>query len=281
MVEQINQTADIVASSNVTTTTTSSSDDNAVLVVVEKPRSIDVLCGRGKICFDHKGNDGFRELIAKYADPYQKASTKKAKMQVILNVVNIVTAKGGRFLVKNKEEVDQPWVDGGVKQGKKKTGHALRDALRGRVKCITRKMMMGKELKENTLNHPFHTPPRQHHYIPPSSTSSAVVTPPYNNHRRHPQYQSHQITPNQVRSRLMPISCVSGKVSNVSSSYNSISGSRGGYSQSFYPPIGSMKSRFLPPPSSLQPRLEPEREWRNSMIDNDVAEELANFFVNY
>jgi len=274
MVEQINQAANISVPSDVTTT---ASHDNVVLVVVENPRSIDVLCGRGKICFDHKGNDGFRELIAKYADPYRTSSTKKAKMQVIMNVVNIVTAKGGRFLVKNKEEVDQPWVDGGIKQGKKKTGHALRDALRGRVKCITKKMMMGKELKENALNHHFHTPPRQQHYIPTSSTPSPVITPPYNNHRRHPQYQSHQITPNQVRSRLMPMPCASGKVSNVSSNYNSYSGGRG-YSQCYYPPAGSIKSRFLPPPSSLQPRLEPEREWRNSIIDNEVAEELVNFF---
>jgi hypothetical protein len=55
-------------------------------------------------------------------------------MQVILLVVNIVIARGGRFLVRNK---DGSWSDGGRKQGKKKVGHAFRDALRGRVKCIS------------------------------------------------------------------------------------------------------------------------------------------------
>jgi hypothetical protein len=101
---------------------------------IDLPRQVDVLCGRGKICFHHEGNDKFRTLIAEHADTYQMAPTKKAKMQVIMLIVDIVIARGGRFLINNK---DGTWADGGRKQGKKKTGHAFRDALRGRVKCIT------------------------------------------------------------------------------------------------------------------------------------------------
>ena len=97
------------------------------------PRNEDVLCGRGKTCFFHGGNDHFRMLIAQNVELYKAAPTKKVKMQVVALVVDTVITKGGRFLTQDK---DGNWIDGGRKQGKKKTGHAMRDALRGRVKCI-------------------------------------------------------------------------------------------------------------------------------------------------
>jgi len=114
-------------------------DDTPDATPIERPQPVDVLCGRGKTCFHHEGNDGFRMLIAEHSDSYKMAPTKKAKMEVVLLVVDIVIARGGRFLVRNEL---RSWVDGGRKQGKKKTGHAFRDAVRGRVKCIT-------ELREN------------------------------------------------------------------------------------------------------------------------------------
>lgn len=109
-----------------------SSNEKTMLNIV--PRAADVLCGRGKMCFHHEGNDSFRMLIAEHVDTYKMAPTKKLKMQVVACVVDLVVARGGRFMIQNK---DGSWVDGGRKQGKKKTGHAMRDALRGRVKCIT------------------------------------------------------------------------------------------------------------------------------------------------
>eukprot|EP00547_Thalassionema_nitzschioides_P017220 CAMPEP_0194242946 /NCGR_PEP_ID=MMETSP0158-20130606/8326_1 /TAXON_ID=33649 /ORGANISM="Thalassionema nitzschioides, Strain L26-B" /LENGTH=242 /DNA_ID=CAMNT_0038978133 /DNA_START=137 /DNA_END=865 /DNA_ORIENTATION=- len=110
---------------------------NPNIIIVERPRPTDVLCGRGKICFEHKGNDSFRMLIAQHVDSYENSASKKAKMDVIMQVVDTVITRGGRFLVRDKEKAGGVWIDGGVKQGKKKTGHALRDALRGRVKCIS------------------------------------------------------------------------------------------------------------------------------------------------
>lgn len=107
---------------------------NNYTACIDRPTSVDILCGRGKACFRHQGNNSFRMLIAEYADMYEMALTKKTKMRVVMMIVDIVIARGGRFLINNN---DGTWVDGGRKQGKKKTGHAFRDALRGRVKCIT------------------------------------------------------------------------------------------------------------------------------------------------
>lgn len=58
-------------------------------------------------------------------------------MQVVLLITDIVIARGGRFLICTS---GNSWVDGGRQQGKKKTGHSFRDALRGRVKCIQKSM---------------------------------------------------------------------------------------------------------------------------------------------
>lgn len=105
---------------------------------------VDVLCGRGKMSFHHEGNNRYRMLIAEHADTYKMAPTKKMKMEVVLLIVEIIIARGGRFLVSN---TDGTWSDGGRQQGKKKTGHAFRDALRGRVKCIT---LMRAQSAQNT-----------------------------------------------------------------------------------------------------------------------------------
>ena len=115
--------------------------------IVTKPKPIDVLCGRGKTCFEHEGNNAFRKIVAQHIDAYSCALTKKAKMQVVVRVVDIVLSQGGRFLVRNRGSPHY-WVDGGSKQGKKKAGHALRDALRGRVKCVEKLRM------ENNMSKP-------------------------------------------------------------------------------------------------------------------------------
>jgi hypothetical protein len=122
--------------------------NNHCATLINRPTLVDVLCGRGKACFHHQGNDSFRMLIAEHADTYKMAPTKKIKMQVVLLIVDIVMARGGRFLINNN---DGTWVDGGRKQGKKKTGHAFRDALRGRVKCITQ-MRAQLSIKNAALN---------------------------------------------------------------------------------------------------------------------------------
>lgn len=103
-------------------------------MIIDQPEPADVICGRGKNSFRHAGNDVFRQLIVKYVSSYKQAPPKNGKSQVVMLVVNEVIRNGGRFLVRVKEK--NGWVDGGVKQGQKKTGHAFRDALRGRVKCL-------------------------------------------------------------------------------------------------------------------------------------------------
>ena len=99
------------------------------------PNSNDVLCGRGKTCFDHDGNRSFRLLVARHLTVYTEASRRKEKTMVARSIIQHVLDRGGRFL---KKTGDGGWYDGGSKAGKEKVGHALRDASTDRVKCMTK-----------------------------------------------------------------------------------------------------------------------------------------------
>ena len=125
------------------------------IAVVDNPKTVDVLCGRGKMCLRHEGNHIFRMLIAEHADTYKMASYKSLKMHVVVLIVEIVVASGGRFLVQNN--AGTCWVDGGREQGKKKTGSALRDALRGRVKYITEMRKVNAQALRNESDNSSHS----------------------------------------------------------------------------------------------------------------------------
>ena len=98
------------------------------------PCEHDVLCGRSKYCFQHSGNESFRMLIAENVEAYKLAPTKKLKMKVVITIVDTVASRGGRFLT---QESQGRWKNGGINLGKKKTGNALRDAQRGRIRLKT------------------------------------------------------------------------------------------------------------------------------------------------
>lgn len=221
-------------------------------MVVHKPRTIDVLCGRGKTCFEHRGNDNFRNIIARHIDIYSKASTKKAKMQVVVGVVEMIIAGGGRFLVRKHsydgDKSQSYWVDGGRKQGKKKVGHALRDALRGRVKCISKLRVENNLTNKKVL---MNTIPNQ------SMNSKAYSAP---------------------------------AAEEDSSNSDSLSlDSQDTNDEFFIECLGSLESDdpFLPELEvdetasfsfALEAVLEPEKEWRKSKLESDMAHDLLAFF---
>lgn len=189
-----------------------------------KPEPVDVLCGRGRMCFSHVGNDSYRLLISKHVRSYQSAPTKKAKMNVIHNVVEIIIDRGGRFLVRNKGEGH--WTDGGIKQGKKKTGHALRDALRGRVTYAS----------GNT-----------------NKRSSSVLD----------NLDSIEIDYN---SSSLDAAAENGGDSTIDD-HLSI--------------VGKQNSEIINNNNDVKisTKLEPEKDWRNSILDRELATEVLDFFI--
>jgi hypothetical protein len=89
----------------------------------------DVICGRGKHCFCHPGNQKFRKLVETFLPAYAKASCKVEKSVVVSNIVDAVrrSSPNGGFV--KQDEVSGNWMEVGDHLAREKVGQALRDAM--------------------------------------------------------------------------------------------------------------------------------------------------------
>lgn len=86
----------------------------------------DVLCGRGKLSFNHTGNKRFRDLVGGAVTAYNEAESRLAKAAVVNSLVEEVRSSGGRFL--RRDEEAGKWHVLSHAQCREKVGHAIRDA---------------------------------------------------------------------------------------------------------------------------------------------------------
>jgi len=91
-------------------------------------RPEDVLCGRGKLSFNHSGNRRFRHVVSQAMDEYKAASSKWEKSLVAAKLVAMIQNSGGRFLKQRKNNDDQ-WYELSPSECKSKASHAIRDAI--------------------------------------------------------------------------------------------------------------------------------------------------------
>jgi hypothetical protein len=92
------------------------------------PSDYDVICGRGKKCYNHEGNERFRKRVIGMLDEYSRAKSKLDKSGVLASVVDQVRAASpnGGFVKQN--ETGQ-WYEVGDFLAREKTSQAFRDAL--------------------------------------------------------------------------------------------------------------------------------------------------------
>lgn len=91
-------------------------------------RPNDILCGRGKISFNHSGNRRFRHIISQSSDEYKAAGSKWEKSLVAAKLVSVIHSTGGRFLKQKKSNEDE-WYELSSSECKSKVSHAIRDAI--------------------------------------------------------------------------------------------------------------------------------------------------------
>jgi hypothetical protein len=118
----VNATAESASSSSVVAVTSSSSvmpTDN-----ITQPQANDILCGRGGSSNRHSGNIHFRELVAANKKTYVTL-TKKQKMMLARQIVDLITSSGGRFLA--RETDSSYFYDIGLPRSLEKTSQALRE----------------------------------------------------------------------------------------------------------------------------------------------------------
>jgi hypothetical protein len=52
------------------------------------PGKCDVICQRGKECFEHAGNRKFRTIIDRHLDTYMKVKSRQQKSKIVTNIVD-------------------------------------------------------------------------------------------------------------------------------------------------------------------------------------------------
>lgn len=97
------------------------------------PGDCDVICGRGKKCYNHKGNERFRVRVNDMLAKYVSADSKLAKSGVLSELVDHVRRESpdGGFV---KQDNNGRWYEVGDFLAREKTSQAFRDALDGRYK---------------------------------------------------------------------------------------------------------------------------------------------------
>lgn len=99
------------------------------------PTLDDILCGRGKTCFEHEGNRRFRLVLLEHIPKYIEAPTRKLKTVVVRAILQQLMGVGARFLKRSSKGY---WYDSGLRGAKQKVGHSLRDASTDRIKSISK-----------------------------------------------------------------------------------------------------------------------------------------------
>lgn len=75
------------------------------------PVDSDVICGRGRKCFNHRGNVKFRNTIQAYLARYKAAETKAQKSNIICEIIDLVRkdSPNGGFV--KKDEPSGRWFE--------------------------------------------------------------------------------------------------------------------------------------------------------------------------
>ncbi len=89
-----------------------------------KPRDVDVLCGRGGLINKHPGNIVYRKVVD-YNKPFYQSVHKRHRILVSQSIVQSILNFGGRFLTMGAKS--KTWMEIGYKKAVQKTSQALRE----------------------------------------------------------------------------------------------------------------------------------------------------------
>jgi hypothetical protein len=84
-----------------------------------------VVCGRGKISFNHVGNRRFRILTGMFVERYSRADSRSAKSVIVSDIIAVIHQAGGMFCKYHRGV----WAEVGDHQAREKVGSLLRDLL--------------------------------------------------------------------------------------------------------------------------------------------------------
>jgi len=127
----------------------SKAEDETMALLPEDfvPGKWDVICQRGKECYDHVGNRRFRMIIDSHLGTYMEVMSRRQKTKIVTTIVsNIRSAaaeSGGGFV--RKDLLTRRWFKVTDKLAREKVGQALRDAIKTRRASGKKKASKGKK----------------------------------------------------------------------------------------------------------------------------------------
>jgi hypothetical protein len=109
-----------------------------------EPGDDDVICGRGKRCYNHEGNKRLLARVRHSLDDYANAKSKQEKSRVISKIVDQVrqSSPQGGFV---KQDSSQRWYEAGDFLAREKISQTFRDLLHDRYKSSSRSKKRRRE----------------------------------------------------------------------------------------------------------------------------------------
>jgi hypothetical protein len=93
------------------------------------PGYYDVICARGKVAWNHSGNQYFRALVKEATDAYSKVDTKAGRTAIVSHIVDCIRSKGTGFVKQERGQKNGAWIEVGDLLAREKAGQMLRNAL--------------------------------------------------------------------------------------------------------------------------------------------------------
>lgn len=112
-----------------------------------QPGHFDVLCGRGRRCYYHSGNEHFRSVVHRMIPNYNSATSKVEKgyiLSVIVEEIRVRAGIGG-FI---KQDKQGQWYEVGDFLAREKVSQAFRDALSDKYKSSNAYKKMRREVEQ-------------------------------------------------------------------------------------------------------------------------------------
>eukprot|EP00545_Synedropsis_sp_CCMP1620_P005709 CAMPEP_0119005700 /NCGR_PEP_ID=MMETSP1176-20130426/1877_1 /TAXON_ID=265551 /ORGANISM="Synedropsis recta cf, Strain CCMP1620" /LENGTH=240 /DNA_ID=CAMNT_0006957539 /DNA_START=165 /DNA_END=884 /DNA_ORIENTATION=+ len=102
------------------------------------PGNFDVICGKGKSCFNHQGNKNFRKIVGVYLEGYAEASSKLEKSAIVTAIIQTIRTQSpeGGFI--KRELTTGLWSEVGDHLAREKVGQTIRDALHLKYRSSTK-----------------------------------------------------------------------------------------------------------------------------------------------
>ena len=110
-----------------------------------EPTKYDVLCGRGRRCFVHDGNQNMRQLVQAHLPKYSVSTCKMEKGHIISLVYEEICEQAGNGGFIKKDDKGR-WYDVGEFLAREKVSQAFRDALQDKYKSSTASKKKRREL---------------------------------------------------------------------------------------------------------------------------------------